>query len=188
MAYTDTDSVKFLGDHKAEIEELNRFYIDRSKISGACAMDPKGKWHYMGMYEYEGTYDEFKTMGAKKYAYVEDGETHITISGVPKEEGAKELVKFGGLDAFKPGTVFSAGKLRPKYNDSDDYGEREVYDCYGNSGKVKITSNACLLDTTYQLGYGKTYKELLDSLPDLIEHNAEVMNAYQFYIDRGYTS
>lgn len=188
MAYVDTDSVKFIGNHEDEIKEFNKFFIERSKDSGACAKDPKGKMHYMGEYENEGTYDEFKTMGAKKYAYVEDGETHITISGVPKVEGAKELVKFGGIDAFKPGTVFSAGKLRPKYNDEDNYGEREVYDCYGNKGKVKVTSNACLLDTTYQLGYGKTYKELLDSLPDLLEHHEEIMSAYQYFIDRGYTS
>ena len=188
MAYTDTDSVKFIGDHTEEIRDFNKFFIDRSTASGAFANDPKGNTHYMGEYENEGTYDEFKTMGAKKYAYVEDGETHITISGVPKVEGAKELVEFGGLDAFKPGTVFNAGKLRPKYNDCDNYGSREVYDCYGNKGVVKITSNACLLDTTYQLGYGKTYKQLLDSLPELLDSHEEIMNAYQFFIDRGYTS
>lgn len=198
MVYTDTDSVKFIGDHEEEIKEFNKFFIDRSTASGACAKDPKGNMHYMGEYENEGTYDQFKTMGAKKYAYTAWEEnkktkeleynTHITISGVPKEDGAKELVKMGGLDAFKPGTIFSAGKLRPKYNDEDDYGTREVYDCYGNKGVVKITSNACLLDTTYQLGYGKTYKELLDSLPDMLEHHEEIMNAYQFFIDRGYTS
>lgn len=188
MVYVDTDSVKFIGDHTEEIKEFNKFFIERSKASGACAKDPKGKMHFMGEYECEGTYDEFKTMGAKKYADVKDGATEITISGVPKIAGAQQLVEFGGLDAFKPGTVFTAGKLRPKYNDGDDYGEREVYDCYGNKGKVKVTSNACLLDTSYKLSYGKDYQQTLNSLPELLEQHDEIMNAYQFFIDRGYTS
>ena len=188
MVYTDTDSVKFIHRDDIDLTEFNKFFIERSKANGAYATDSKGVTHYMGAYEYEGTYDGFVTMGAKKYADEKDNEIELTVSGVPKQAGAKELKEAGGLSAFKEGMVFNAGKLRPKYNDADDYGEVEVYDCYGNSGKVKITSNACLLDTTYQLGYGKEYKNTLESLPQLLDEYEDVMRAYKFFIDRGYTT
>jgi len=186
FVYADTDSVKFLNDHGKEIDEFNKFYIDRSTKSGAYATDPKGVTHYMGSYEYEGTYDKFITMGAKKYADSMDGKIELTVSGVPKENGAKELVKFGGIKAFKEGTVFSAGKLRPIYNDKEDYGERNVYDCYGKTGKVKVTSNSCLVPTTYKLGYEKSYRDLLNNLDELIEDHDEIMKIYELYVDRGY--
>ena len=183
FVYADTDSCKFLDDHKAEIEEINKFYRERSEHNGACAKDPKGNMHYMGEYEYEGTYSEFITMGAKKYATVKDGETEITVAGVPKEEGSKELVSFGGLAAFKPGTVFKAGKLRPIYNDNNDYGDVEVYDCNGVTGTVHITSNVCLVDVEYKLGYSEEYLDLLNDV-HAMEQIPKILGAYEYYLDK----
>lgn len=78
-----------------------------SKQNGAWAVDPKGKDHYMEVYEQEKDADRFITWGAKKYAYESDGKLKITVAGVPKKEGAEELKRKGGLDALKPGFVFS---------------------------------------------------------------------------------
>lgn len=185
FCYADTDSCKFLNyeEHIKEIEELNKFYRERSEASGACAKDPKGKMHYMGEYEYEGTYEEFITMGAKKYATVKDGKTEITVAGVPKEEGSKELVEMGGLEAFKPGTIFHAGKLRPVYNEENDYGDYELYDCYGNKGTVHCSSNVCLVDVEYKLSYSDEYLDLLNDV-DAMKQIPEILIGYQYYMDK----
>ena len=48
------------------------------------AIDNKGHTHTIGQLEDDGFYEKFITLGAKKYFYEENGEKHITVSGVPK--------------------------------------------------------------------------------------------------------
>lgn len=99
--YCDTDSIKLRNadEHKHIIDEYNEqnkqelfaamdFHkIDREKV---C---PLGKW--LGIFEYEGTYDEFKTLGAKRYCYTdENGENfNYTVAGLSKSKTEKELAK-----------------------------------------------------------------------------------------------
>lgn len=60
--------------------------------SGAHATDPHGVEHFMGVFEGEETAAQFVTMGAKKYAAIDQrGELEITIAGVPKKAGSVEL-------------------------------------------------------------------------------------------------
>lgn len=114
--YCDTDSVKYIGviDWKAYNEERKV----RSLETGSYADDPAGNRHYMGVYEADGHYEQFATRGAKKYAYVEDGKLHITIAGVRKDKGAKELEAAGGLPAFlKESFTFTDGETEAVYID-----------------------------------------------------------------------
>lgn len=116
FVYCDTDSVKYLGE--IDWDEYNKDRILDSEDSGAWADDPKGRRHYMGVFEYEGCYEEFATRGAKKYAYVEDGRLHITIAGVNKKAGAKELEDAGGIRAFlQDQFVFTADENESVYVD-----------------------------------------------------------------------
>lgn len=62
----------------------------------------KGVEKPLGVYEYEGIYDTFKTMGAKKYAYVQDEKLSITISGVTK----KAAESMNSIEEFCRGHVF----------------------------------------------------------------------------------
>lgn len=161
--YTDTDSVKFVGDH--DFSKLNEKYFARSKKNNAFADDPKGKRHYMGVYEEESGYDTFKTWGAKKYAYIQNGELHATIAGVATPSkykpdayyGAKELSEAGGIDAFEPGFVFtkSAGNT-VIYNEVD-----KPYMLQVDGGEVEITSNIYFEESTYTVSLSKDYSELL---------------------------
>ena len=160
VVYVDTDSCKYIGN--VDFSELNDFYKARSERSGAWAVDRKGKVHYMGVYEYEYTAD-FATMGAKKYCYRINGkkgpEYHVTIAGVNKKKGAKELTDKGGFSAFVSGTVFeTAGGVQGVYNDKP-YGTitREGHDLY-------IGRNVCLLPDSYTLGLSSDYARLLDSI------------------------
>jgi len=155
--YADTDSVKYKGS--VDFSAYNKKQIQLAKKAGAFADDPKGNRHYMGVYEAEEDMIEFKTLGAKKYAYrTEDGKLHITISGVNKQKGAVELEAAGGLDAFREGMVFkSSGKTEVKYFDTDTaYGDYSV-----DGHTIHIGKNVTILDTTYTVGLTDEYKTLL---------------------------
>ena len=99
--YTDTDSNKHIGKHddifdninKKLYEEILNVCMDRNfTIDDFTATDPKGNTHIMGLWEYEGHYSEFKTLGAKRYVYRDDKNVlHMTVSGVSKTEGVKSL-------------------------------------------------------------------------------------------------
>lgn len=157
FVYCDTDSVKYLGEH-----DWTKYNVKRkldSKDSGAYADDPKGKRHYMGVYESEGTYEEFSTLGAKKYVYRQDGKLHITISGVAKKEGAAELEENGGITAFKEGFIFvKGGGTESVYNDDPEVKSIEI-----DGHTVPITSNVVIKDSTYTLGITEEYSRLLQS-------------------------
>lgn len=158
FVYADTDSVKYTGE--VDWTEYNNARMKDSEQTGAYADDTKGIRHYMGVYESEGVYEQFKTLGAKRYAYIKDGKLGCTIAGVPKKKkagcftGAEIIEREGGLDAFEDGLVFeNTGKLESVYNDL----ELPFY-----YGKYRITSNVCLHPTTYTLGLTNDYKYILE--------------------------
>ena len=160
FVYTDTDSVKYIGDFN--LETVNDKLRQIAEENSAYADDVKGLRHYMGIYEYEkknfGV--RFETLGAKSYIYEDrKGEMHITIAGVPKKEGAAELVKMGGFSAYNIGTVFHDGVTETRYDDVRRY---EIADVDGH--KVEVTSNLIIKDSFHQIGFAKDYEILLDNL------------------------
>ena len=161
--YCDTDSVKYTGS--VDWSGYNTARIEECRDSGSMATDPSGITHYMGVFETEDlkdtgfAYRYFKTLGAKKYAYVErEGEgVHCTIAGVNKKKGGKELDKFGGLQAFDEGFVFrEAGGTQAVYNDSPEIDHVEI------EGKtIKITANVAILPSEYTLGITGEYERII---------------------------
>lgn len=165
FVYCDTDSVKFLvrDDYKrivARIEEYNQGLKELSISNKGYADDKKGITHYLGVYEYEETYKQFKTLGAKKYAYTrQDGTFKITIAGVPKKAGAQEMET---IENFNVGFVFrDSGKLESVYNDSD-YGTYYTDD--SSEHRIEIRSNVVLRESTYEIGLSLEYMYLLASV------------------------
>lgn len=155
FVYCDTDSVKYIGS--VDWSKYNAEKIRLSKESGAYATDAKGKTHYMGVFESEGTYERFKSCGAKKYAYEHNGKLSVTIAGVEKKRGAAELKAAGGLEALEDGFVFrEAGGLCAKYNDIPEVSEITI-DGY----RVPITANLYLCNSEYTLGDMEIYKRIL---------------------------
>lgn len=165
----------------AVINEYNREKIAQSTRNGAFAKDPSGEVHYMGVFEDDGTYNRFVTLGAKKYAYEDHKGLHITVAGVGKKKGAEELKAAGGLEAFKPavwerdekgrfvkgpdgkrilkeGVVFrAAGGTEAIYNDYTNL-ELDIDD-----HKLVIGSNLCLKPSTYTLGVADDYERILQT-------------------------
>ena len=161
--YCDTDSVKYTGN--VDWSSYNNDRVSECKESGSMATDPKGITHYMGVFETEDlkdtgyAYRYFKTLGAKKYAYVErDGEgVHCTIAGVNKKKGGKELDKYGGLSAFAEGFVFrEAGGTQAVYNDTPPMDHVDI------EGKtLPITANVAILPSEYTLGITGEYERII---------------------------
>lgn len=155
--YCDTDCVKYVGE--VDFRGLNRELKRKAKAAGAYAKDPKGTVHYMGVFEQETEYAEFKTWGAKKYAtsYRKGGKITTTIAGVNKKIGGLELQLWGGFDAFKPGFVFRlAGGTDLVYNDAPDVSPLEI-----DGHVLEITKNVAIMDGEYTLGITAEYAKLL---------------------------
>lgn len=184
FVYCDTDSVKYIGE--VNWDSYNNERIAECLQSGSYATDPSGVTHYMGVYETEDNpetgvaYRFFKTLGAKKYAYVEKeverweetiqigdstytyqkvgkGRSHCTIAGVNKAKGGKELDKYGGLSAFSEDFVFKeAGGTQAVYNDSPSM-DKVVIDNH----VLPIVSNVAILPSEYTLGITGEYERIL---------------------------
>lgn len=163
--YCDTDSVKYIDDmltdtQREAIRKINADLRARSVENGATATDRNGGEHPMQVYEDDGEYSQFITMGAKKYAYTDmDGGFHITIAGVPKLSGAREM---GDINNFREGFTFrNSGKLRPEYHDRRSYGQIEIH-----SHRIELIRNVTLRPVEYRLGLTGEYQRLIDNLPD----------------------
>ena len=156
LVQVDTDSVKTLGDYKEEFNELNQSIIDKAENYDVKPYSMKnGKKHYLGIWEHEGkdneyTYKEFKTLGAKKYAYIsEDDKMHITVAGL-KKSAAKWLQNKGGLDIFKNGTIVPpgiSGRTSSLYNDFDHIETVNI-----NGHTVTLGSNIAIRNINYTFG------------------------------------
>lgn len=158
FVYCDTDSVKYIGE--VDWTAYNKQRISDSIANGAIATDPQGVDHYMGVYEQEGEAEEFKTLGAKKYVYRQKGKLTITVAGVGKIEGAKELERAGGVEAFKPGFVFrDAGGLDAVYNDTTPMGEIEA-----EGRTVRVGPNVYLRPSEYTVGITNEYEKILEEI------------------------
>lgn len=152
--YCDTDSDKFISSP----EILEKIYILNKEVIALCEeleayADADGVRYYMGVFEYEGTYNRFKTLGAKKYCYEDPDGFHITISGVEKETGAVEM---GSIDNFIPGFIFRDAGGRTLYYNDDKKHYIEVNGC-----RMLTASNIGMVDSTYELGLTDEYAMLL---------------------------
>lgn len=115
--YGDTDSCYGIDWDLQKVEAYNQKCKDNLQANGYGPVIRDGKEYWLGVAESEGdkdTYTEFKYMGAKRYCgrCKADGELHITVAGVPKENGAKCLKN--DINNFHPGFVFDGIKTRKK--------------------------------------------------------------------------
>lgn len=157
VVYCDTDSIKYLGNYDKVFKEINDEWLKKCKDNGIINYAERdNKKYYLGVYDFEGTYQKFKTLGAKKYAFLKNDKYGITVSGLSKIKGAKELEK-NGLEFFKNGSVFyDSGRTTVKFN-NDKFHYLQI----GND-KIINGSNVVILDTTYTLGISNTMLDIID--------------------------
>lgn len=158
--YCDTDSVKYIGDHDNEFEayneRLNRECDSKGVVNYA---EVNGKRFYMGIFDKENGYDEFITLGAKKYAFMQNGKLGITVSGLSKKKGAEELKRKGGLRRFQRNEVFyNSGRTIAQYNSA------KVHEITVDGCTFSTASNLAIVDTTYTLGISDTMLDIIERL------------------------
>ena len=156
LLYTDTDSVKYIGDHEKDFEELNKAILQECKGIEHYA-DINSKRYYMGIFEKDGEYKKFRTLGAKKYCYIDKKDKlHITVAGLNKEKGAEELIKKGGIEHFKEGEIFlNSGRTASQFN------EEEVHTIEVDGVEIVTGSNIAIYDVPYTLGISDTIKSAI---------------------------
>lgn len=174
VIYCDTDSVKYYGDYDYIFEEYNKNVykkyervcknLSQLNISDFEPLDKNGVKHPLGIFDYEGKYKQFKTLGAKKYCYVDDNdELHITVSGVSKN-GASALKS---IDDFNDGFTwgyYESGKLTHFYN--DEQSRVKIIDADGNIYVNKYKYGIILQPTTYTLGIDELYSSLFEDIQE----------------------
>ena len=142
--YMDTDSCYGVGWYMDKVEAYNQHCKDLLRANGYDAVIRDGKEYWLGVAEHEGdkdTYYEFKYMGAKRYCgrCMKDKQLHITVAGVPKEDGAKCLKD--DINNFHPGFIFD-GKTTGKK--THVYFHNEIYiDENGNETGDSISLIPC---------------------------------------------
>ena len=168
VAYCDTDSIKYIDCDTDFFERYNKEIERRENIRSDmlgiprykfCPKDKNGIPHRLGIFDDDGQYKKFKTLGAKKYCYVDNvNELHMTVSGVRKSA----VSQLHDIEDFKDGTVFDiehAQKLIMTYVD-------DMSPIVWNKGKYdEFYSNyqhgICSQPTTYSLGINEDYESIL---------------------------
>lgn len=185
--YSDTDSIKVVNidKHMDYIEKYNAKVTDKINkclkyhkipVSMATPKTIKGVPKPMGIWEYEGKYSRFKTLGAKRYMTEQDGEIAITIAGVNKTAGVKYLKHTykNNTEIFKAFTeelnfpaVYDcdgveengSGKLCHTYIDT--YMDGELIDYMGNKWIYNEQSGVHMENTDYTLSLDFEFRNLL---------------------------
>ncbi len=181
--YSDTDSIKFLNydKHKTFIENYNLEVENKlKKMCDFMNIDfnlckpktKKGVEKLIGVWDFEGTYSKFKTLGAKRYLVKEGEEYHLTLAGLSKKEGCKYIVEKGktdtGIFKFFNNNMYippvATGKNTHTY--IDDVMEKFVTDYQGNIVLVKALSSVHLDECDFTLSISQKYQKFLSNLID----------------------
>ena len=167
--YSDTDSIKCLNyDHHSEY--INLYNTDIiEKMENMCdyykidksLLNPKtkdGKEKMIGVWDFEGTYSKFKTLGAKRYMVDHDGKIEITVAGLSKQNGVEYLLKVNNNDNQKVFDMFEnnmhipkdqTGKMTHTYIDSEmNY---TIHDYNGVSCEITTKSGIHLEECEFTL-------------------------------------
>lgn len=183
--YSDTDSIKILNaeKHMQFIEEYNKRI--QFKLLQACvyhrispdSIAPKtvtGKVKPLGVWDFDGHYQDFKTLGAKRYIvkYSTDprnpkaiwGKTQMTVAGLNKILGLEYMdkQKGGAFSYFTDGMTIPAGctgKLTHTYIDDERRGM--VTDYLGNTAEFYEKSACHLFPASYEMSLAKEFVDFL---------------------------
>lgn len=182
IVYVDTDSCKYVGNHDKEFEALNKLWYQQcEELDIKPYVEVNGKRIYLGYWDDDGEYSQFRTLGAKKYAYIEKGDDknvlHITVAGLSKEKGAKYLMKkakeenVNPIELFRADTIVPAGhsgRTVAHYNDLKEIKYITVDGC-----TFSVGSNIAVVNTSYTFGLSEDYSDYLTDLSPMIDAMTE---------------
>lgn len=180
--YSDTDSIKMLNfdSHKEYVEKYNKHIgkkladmMEHYKLNVEL-LSPKtiqGKAKPLGIWEFEGNYSHFKTLGAKRYLVKENGEFHLTVAGLSKKNGITHMVNICGGDTEQVFNIFNddlyipadkTGKMTHTYIDTEK--EMFVVDYDGVQERVLTLSGIHLEPCDFTLSISEQYNQFLRAI------------------------
>ena len=178
--YSDTDSIKLTNHHlyKDYFDGYNNNIIrkiERSakhhNLSTELYMPKtiKGETKVIGAWDYEGTYDKFKTLGAKRYMVEKDGGIQVTVSGINKMFCEPYLMRkyddpFKAFDNNLHIPAQYTGKNIHTY--IDDPQEGRIIDYKGLKGSYNELSSVHIEEADYHLSVAQNYINFLLSITE----------------------
>jgi hypothetical protein len=180
--YSDTDSLKLFNynNHIPYIETYNANII--KKLELMCdyfkfdkkLLSPKtqdGTIKTIGIWDFEGTYSNFKTLGAKRYMDYDGKKPTITIAGLSKQNGMNYLLENSNNDINAVFKSFDdtlnipadrTGKMTHTYIDQEF--KHLVTDYQGNTCQVNPLTSIHLEKCEFTLSISDQYKNFLTQL------------------------
>ena len=181
--YSDTDSIKMFNaeKHTDYIEKYNSMITQ--KLGAMCKhynidfnlCKPKTKdgiKKMLGVWDYDGCYKRFKSLGAKRYlVYTNKGELSLTVSGVNKKLAVPYLMKkyngdinaiFGAFTDLLTIPKSATGKLTLTYLDTEIKGILKDYQ--GNYAEYFEKSSIYMEQSEYNLNIASEYLDFILSI------------------------
>ena len=180
--YSDTDSIKIFNadKHQKYFEEYNKWIVQKLEkclnyhkipLDYISPKTIKGESKTLGVWDFDGFYTDFKTLGAKRYIYRKDDKISITVCGLSKKSG-KEFIE----NQKKPFLFFNdgmhvdcehTGKMTHTYIDREI--ENVITDYLGNTAYYHEKSFIHLEKTDYLLSLSDMYIKYFMGVQKLIK-------------------
>lgn len=180
--YCDTDSIKMVNyeDHKPYVDAYNEniknklesavkdLGLDEDKLA---PLNKKGEAKPLGIWEHEGHYSHFKTLGAKRYLYRENGKFALVVAGLSKQKGMEYIKRICNNEPERVFDMFNdqlyipaeeTGKMTHTYIDEEV--EIEVEDYEGRLTTVNPKSSIHLEPCEFTLSIADHYAKFLSML------------------------
>ena len=183
--YSDTDSIKIenFQDHAEYVHKYND--IIQRKGRDMCqhyGLNPedlspttiKGVQKPIGVWDYEGVYTHFKTLGAKRYLVEQDGKMAMTVAGLSKRNGMDYILNQVNGDFQKAFDYFQEGMYIPPENTGknihayiDEPIDALITDYQGHQTHVNPRSGVHLSPTDYTLSISESYADYQKAIRQL---------------------
>lgn len=185
--YSDTDSIKSTNTERHEdyFNSYNAQILDKIELASQyhnlnkslfAPYTKKGKQKIIGVWDDEGIYDKFKTLGAKRYLTMKGVQSTepkymITLAGSNKKKTMEYLVGTGDpFGKFTDGLSIppeNSGRLILSYIDNETTGT--VVDMFGVPYEYHELSSIHMEKSEYNLSMSEEFVRYLEGLRDFGE-------------------
>ena len=185
--YSDTDSIKSMNTdrHEDYFNSYNAQILDKIELASQyhnldkslfAPYTKKGKQKIIGVWDDEGVYDKFKTLGAKRYLTMKGVQSTepkymITLAGSNKKKTMEYLVGTGDpFGNFTDGLSIppeNSGRLILSYIDNETTGN--IVDMFGVPYEYHELSSIHMEKSEYNLSMSEEFVRYLEGLRDFGE-------------------
>ena len=178
--YSDTDSIKIFNadKHKEYFNRYNKWILQKIEkclnnykipLENMRPKTIKGIEKPLGVWDFDGFYTKFKTLGAKRYITEHENDISITVCGLSKKSGKDFIVsQKNPFDFFNSGMYVDSehtGKMTHTYIDNEIEGV--ITDYLGNESYYHEMSYIHLEKTDYLLSLTKMYIDYYNGIQKL---------------------